>query len=708
MSNIDVVGSGKLNVSDISIDDVASKTNIVRYLVNPSYNYKEDTLLFATETNPLSYGEFPFFGNGNFLGINSAYYDANKEQLDDVISSSISKLDNASLKIESYLFTEKVANAIKNNDKIKNVWFEKEYVLSKDVYDLLKDANLESIQVSGMDSDLDEVFDPVISCNLGRHLINYYDYESLINKDTVLINEPLNERQFKYLKYIKNGAEIILSGNNDFNNLFAIINELEKKDCKIKIELTGFNKKFEDYNYKNEFVNYIFSNPGLLELNNIEIEMGLDNYSFVEFVKNEKRLFDLVRPCLGMSPFEKYLYVYNVVKKFKEYKENNDDLHASRNIYQILDNDYMVCVGFAHLLKDLLEKVGINSADVGVEVETTMDKVEKDITVIPDDVQVSSESHARLLVNLVDPKYNIDGYYYTDPTWDNEMDKDTYNFSLMTQKEYDLNYRANYFSLTNFKDLLSVNNLEDFYLRINIYLDRKERDEKEHSRELYDEKIEKFKKSFVEFMDCLKSVDPQNYEWYSQIYGNIYNMKNMGTNVNRFMTRIKNVVKSNKSKELSDKYYSMDSAYDSVNYFNQNKYIDEVRNRLMSDLIDYFLYLDPTKYKELKQKYYQLSDRNFSPDDKLLSEFLYDVGEYFVRKINNAVSGEKIMAGVRTLYEEVYKSENVDEVMDKIITDNKERQVKCFPVRYKVLVDGTKIPIENEENKFDFEVKKSL
>ena len=51
-------------------------------------------------------------------------------------------------------------------------------------------------------------------------------------------------------------------------------------------------------------------------------------------------------------------YHFNA-KKYKEYKENNDKKEQSRNLYDILDGEYMVCVGYATLLGDLLNKLGI-------------------------------------------------------------------------------------------------------------------------------------------------------------------------------------------------------------------------------------------------------------------------------------------------------------------------------------------------------------
>ena len=39
------------------------------------------------------------------------------------------------------------------------------------------------------------------------------------------------------------------------------------------------------------------------------------------------------------SPFEKYIYAYNITKRFKEYKENDEDRTKARNIYDILFNE---------------------------------------------------------------------------------------------------------------------------------------------------------------------------------------------------------------------------------------------------------------------------------------------------------------------------------------------------------------------------------
>jgi hypothetical protein len=47
--------------------------------------------------------------------------------------------------------------------------------------------------------------------------------------------------------------------------------------------------------------------------------------------------------------------------------------------------------------------------------------------------------------------------------------------------------------------------------------------------------------------------------------------------------------------------------------------------------------------------------------------------------------------------------DNVEETLDQIIEYNKKRQAVCFPTRYRILDDGTKVPIANENNKFELD-----
>ncbi len=107
----------------------------------------------------------------------------------------------------------------------------------------------------------------------------------------------------------------------------------------------------------------------------------------------------------NLSPYEKYIAVYNTIKSWKNYKyyQNNKIIDfriadQSRNPYLVLINDYIVCAGYSRLLNELLKRVGINSIECAVR---------------------TNELHDRNYVNLVDPKYDINGFYMCDVTADN-------------------------------------------------------------------------------------------------------------------------------------------------------------------------------------------------------------------------------------------------------------------------------------------------
>ena len=100
----------------------------------------------------------------------------------------------------------------------------------------------------------------------------------------------------------------------------------------------------------------VFKNSSLydVKLNAVDLVIVNDlyDYSFDEYLKEDKYLDELVEGIKnsGLSPLERYIAVYNIVKNYKAYKENEKDKEQSRALRYILKNEYMVCVGFSKLL----------------------------------------------------------------------------------------------------------------------------------------------------------------------------------------------------------------------------------------------------------------------------------------------------------------------------------------------------------------------
>ena len=61
-------------------------------------------------------------------------------------------------------------------------------------------------------------------------------------------------------------------------------------------------------------------------------------------------------------------------------------------------------------------------------------------------------------VEVDDEKYNIDGYYISDPTWDNDLTHDYYNHLAMTDNEQANTRRYMYL---NDMDIFNVNNRKE-------------------------------------------------------------------------------------------------------------------------------------------------------------------------------------------------------------------------------------------------------
>ena len=92
-------------------------------------------------------------------------------------------------------------------------------------------------------------------------------------------------------------------------------------------------------------------------------------------------------------------------------KKDIDKLKINIDKDEVIDkinNRRIVCVGFVHLLQELLFRMGI------------YDTIRWDVHSIEEEERshTQGDNHARMLIHLVDPKYNIDGVYMSDPTWD--------------------------------------------------------------------------------------------------------------------------------------------------------------------------------------------------------------------------------------------------------------------------------------------------
>ena len=113
----------------------------------------------------------------------------------------------------------------------------------------------------------------------------------------------------------------------------------------------------------------------------------------------------------NLSPLEALLYSYFVATN-KPYRleSKEEDLGTSRSLYLIMTNDKMVCSGYCNLIKGIINNTNIGKDKIQLFDNSTT-SYEKNKT----------DLHATLVAYVKDDKYNINGYYYLDPTSDAEL-----------------------------------------------------------------------------------------------------------------------------------------------------------------------------------------------------------------------------------------------------------------------------------------------
>ena len=273
-------------------------------------------------------------------------------------------------------------------------------------------------------------------------IIGKYYIDEIGRVTYLFLNERLNNKELNNLQFLRDENELELEKDAIFSCI-EIINRLKELGKTNKITLKVCDKK--------AFDEFIF-NQIIPDYKNIVVEYKYKDYYLTDYIYFEPLLYKIVEPAKNLSPFEKYIYAYNIVKNFKEYKECGSPLLA-RKLYHILINEYVVCVGFCEFLKDLLYKLDVQSAEFSITGKDFKDN--------------STWGHMRLYVNIKDEKYGINGFYVSDPTWDNDLKLDYYNHLALTNKEAKLECD---FELANFNkqyEIFDASSLEDLVLKIN-------------------------------------------------------------------------------------------------------------------------------------------------------------------------------------------------------------------------------------------------
>lgn len=321
----------------------------------------------------------------------------------------------------------------------------------------------------------------------------YKDLDDDLSIDEIFIKSYTSNEKYKF------------NEEDYYKKIKHIINDLSLYDKKIKLQIDVINREL----FKT--IIDVKNIPSNIELTlrvtlhpeyNLSIGIETKNYlySIEEYIQEENILNNLVKDIKygNLSQFEKYIYVYNIVKNFKPYQENEEQLGDSRCLKCILKNDYMVCVGFSVLLKTLLDKVNIPCVDLSTYFYLPIDDKNDNLELV---------GHQRNLIKIDDDKYNIHGIYVSDPTFDHNMEKDLYNNCILT-----LSQRVKKDGLIKENEivpLLHFDDEKDFYSKTNVDVLAK-------AWGLSNSQVHlKFIKSIL---NILIDLDSKQYKYFSETY----------------------------------------------------------------------------------------------------------------------------------------------------------------------------------------------
>lgn len=442
----------------------------LKIIDGPLSNYKE--ILYVDKVVLEDIGNLGEFNaslvfKSKTLYIDRKYYNNSKKEVEDIIRYVIKNTTESEFCIASkVLITNKILDSFKDTDYISELYLgdslDNSYMLTYKNYIKLKRTNLSCVYTNAVGNLLMKKFDDFIGYNKNRKLIESYTYKDLQDSDIIFLYE-FDLRELDNLKYIKD-ATIMLQGDSYryVNLIYEYLDYYNKKNV-VVIDIDTEKEKFNSYLKKNEIDNRVKINISTSTISTISLEL---------YKKVERILYDIIKPALLFSPFEKYIYAYNTSKLFKDYKENEDDKTQSRSLYKILFNDYMVCVAFSDLFGDLLTKLGIENEEYSVCLDTSFDEVDPLDQNYVINHEFSKEYHSRRLVHIVDLKYKIDGYYISDPTWDNDLNQDLYNYLALTHNEILDNYRYNHFNKADLSEMFFSNTKEELYIKMNFFINR--------------------------------------------------------------------------------------------------------------------------------------------------------------------------------------------------------------------------------------------
>lgn len=251
--------------------------------------------------------------------------------------------------------------------------------------------------------------------NLFHSTSNNEDYEQEVNERIAEYKKKRHMFKNNNLKFLEFMPRDYLSDDE------CILNVLKYHYYwfeYLKLKPTDIVLAFDNNFDKKTFSQKELDNLKILsdEFNKIGVTIGVydyrDVYTYKQVKNADKKIKEIANKInsKNLSPLEKLMYAYLEISNREYIEEDEKDSGAkSRSVYGVLNSDKIVCAGYAELLRAIV-------------LECKDDNLKCFINTVGLKRKKGYGLHANNIVYLNDTKHKINGFYYLDPTWENNFE----------------------------------------------------------------------------------------------------------------------------------------------------------------------------------------------------------------------------------------------------------------------------------------------
>lgn len=190
-----------------------------------------------------------------------------------------------------------------------------------------------------------------------------------------------------------------------------------------------------------KIMNQTMNNKNMVSIKYQNYSGDISYNQYNDMYKEIYKIIDEVK-TLDLSPFEQVMYVYDIVKS-NIYKENQEAMDRPRDLYGVINSNYIVCVGYSNMMEFILKELGHNINSLKFYYDN------------------KKIGHMRNSIYLTDDKYSIDNILFLDATWDSRKGK--------LDNEYLDNYRSFLLPYEGFKGYHKNEHFYDEHYKILEY-----------------------------------------------------------------------------------------------------------------------------------------------------------------------------------------------------------------------------------------------